>query len=205
MFCIKPNLSTTWIATTSADLKDLYRLCTNWHYATDGCYVVLSISQVQSTIYLLVLRVSIKHWRNTCFRVMSDSHWSMKETVYVQLFLFHYFVTSILIHVLQLILIQCVSDLTILSQSYNTSVFYFDNISFLGHVLNQLFLPNERSINQASSRTVVLNICFQLFKKQTFLWWCTSIRYTTCISSRAKDVFLRFLSELFTYFYIFKR
>ena len=30
----------------------------------------------------------------------------------------------------------------ILSQSYNATVFYFDNISFLAHALNQLFLPN---------------------------------------------------------------
>ena len=59
---------------------------------------------------------------------------------------------------------------TILSQSYNASVFYFDNISFLAHVLNQLFLPNEYSISQASYRKMVLTICFQLFKKQTILW-----------------------------------
>ena len=38
----------------------------------------------------------------------------------------------------------------ILSQSYNATVFYFDNISFLEHVSNQLFLPNESSISQAS-------------------------------------------------------
>ena len=53
----------------------------------------------------------------------------------------------------------------ILSQSYNATVFYFDNISFPAHVLNQLFLPNESSISQASYRTMVLTICFQLFKK----------------------------------------
>ena len=45
-------------------------------------------------------------------------------------------------------------------------VFYFDNISFLAHVLNQLFLPNTSSISQASYHTMVLTICFQLFKKK---------------------------------------
>ena len=30
----------------------------------------------------------------------------------------------------------------ILSQSYNAAVFYFNNNSFLAHVLNQLFLQN---------------------------------------------------------------
>ena len=54
----------------------------------------------------------------------------------------------------------------ILNQSYNATVFYFDNISFLAHVLNQLFFPNESSISQASYRTVVLIICFQDFKIQ---------------------------------------
>ena len=52
----------------------------------------------------------------------------------------------------------------------NASVFYFDNISFLAHVLNQLFLPNQSSVSQAALRTIVLRICFQLFKKQTILW-----------------------------------
>ena len=46
----------------------------------------------------------------------------------------------------------------ILSQSFNATVLYFDNISFLAHVLNQLFLPNESSISQASYRTKVLTI-----------------------------------------------
>ena len=55
-----------------------------------------------------------------------------------------------------------------LSQSYNATVFYFDNISFLEYVFNQLILPNESSISQASYRTMVLRICFELFKKQTF-------------------------------------
>ena len=45
-------------------------------------------------------------------------------------------------------------------------MFYFDNISFQEHVLNQLFLQYESSISQASYRT----ICFQLYKKQTILW-----------------------------------
>ena len=54
----------------------------------------------------------------------------------------------------------------ILSQSYNATVFYFDNIS---HVLNQLFLPDKSSICQSSYRTMVLTICIQLFKKQTIL------------------------------------
>ena len=44
----------------------------------------------------------------------------------------------------------------ILSQIYNATVFYFDNISFLEHVLNQLFLPNESSVSQASYSTMVL-------------------------------------------------
>ena len=55
----------------------------------------------------------------------------------------------------------------ILSQSYNATVFCYENISFLAHVLNQLLLPNESSISQASYCTMVLTICFQLFKKQT--------------------------------------
>ena len=55
---------------------------------------------------------------------------------------------------------------TILSQSYNATLFNFD-ISFLAHILNQLFLANESSISQAPYRTMVLTICFQLFKKQT--------------------------------------
>ena len=50
----------------------------------------------------------------------------------------------------------------------NAAVFYFDNISFLEHLLNQLFLPNESSVGQASYRTVVLTICFQLFKNKPF-------------------------------------
>ena len=58
----------------------------------------------------------------------------------------------------------------ILSQSHNATVFYFDNISFLAHVLNQLFLPDASLISRASYRTMVLRICFQLFKKQTILW-----------------------------------
>ena len=53
----------------------------------------------------------------------------------------------------------------ILSQSYNATLFYFDNISFLGHVLNQLFLPNGSSISHATYRTMVLTFCFQLFTK----------------------------------------
>ena len=61
-------------------------------------------------------------------------------------------------------------DLSILNQSYNATVFYFVNISFLEHVLNQLFLPNKSSVSQASYHTMVLTICFQLFKKQTILW-----------------------------------
>ena len=43
----------------------------------------------------------------------------------------------------------------ILSQSYNATEFYFDNISFLEHELNHLLLPNESSISQASYRTKV--------------------------------------------------
>ena len=53
--------------------------------------------------------------------------------------------------------------------SYKTTVVYFD-ISFLVHALNQLFLPNESSISQASYRTMVLTICLQLIKKHTILW-----------------------------------
>ena len=37
----------------------------------------------------------------------------------------------------------------ILSQSYDATVTYFDNISFLAHVLNQLFSP-KRKFNQSS-------------------------------------------------------
>ena len=59
---------------------------------------------------------------------------------------------------------------SILSQSYNATVFYFDNIFFLAHVLNQLLLLNESSISQASTHTIIVTICFQLFKKQTILW-----------------------------------
>ena len=47
----------------------------------------------------------------------------------------------------------------ILSQSYNTTVVYFD-ISFLAHVLNQICLPNKSSISQASYCTHVLNQIF---------------------------------------------
>ena len=46
---------------------------------------------------------------------------------------------------------------------------YFDNISFLAHVLNQLYLLNKSSNSQACYRTMVFTICFQLFKKQTIL------------------------------------
>ena len=53
---------------------------------------------------------------------------------------------------------------------YWAKVFYVDNISFLEHVLNKLFLPNESSISQAFYRTMILPICFQLSKKQTILW-----------------------------------
>ena len=85
--------------------------------------------------------------------------------------------------------------------SQNATGFYFDNISFLQHVLNQLFLPNESSSSQASYRTMILTICFQLFKKQTILWrkvgwkiwnqwWYTSIRHATCISCNLKDVLI---------------
>ena len=45
------------------------------------------------------------------------------------------------------------------------SQFPFDNIYSLAHVLNQLFLPNESSISQASYHTMVLTICYQLLKK----------------------------------------
>ena len=48
------------------------------------------------------------------------------------------------------------------SQRYNVTVFYFDNISFLVHVLNQLFLPNESSTSQASYHKMILTIRFQL-------------------------------------------
>ena len=50
--------------------------------------------------------------------------------------------------------------LNVLIQSYNATVFYFDKIPFLAHVLNQLFLPNGSSISQASYRIMVLTICF---------------------------------------------
>ena len=58
----------------------------------------------------------------------------------------------------------------VLSQSYNAAVFYCDSISFLEHVLNQLFLLNESPISQASYLTMVSTICFQLFKIQPILW-----------------------------------
>ena len=51
-------------------------------------------------------------------------------------------------------IIRKFSDLSLLSQSYNATVFYFDNITFLGHVLNQLVLPNKSSISQASYHTM---------------------------------------------------
>ena len=60
-------------------------------------------------------------------------------------------------------------DKCILSQSYNATVFYFDNVSFPEHALNQLFLPNKSSISPASYHTMVLTICFQQLKKQTIL------------------------------------
>ena len=46
---------------------------------------------------------------------------------------------------------------------YSATVFYFDNMSFLEHVLNQVSIPNESSISQAFYRTTVLTICFQPF------------------------------------------
>ena len=59
----------------------------------------------------------------------------------------------------------CLKFVYILSQNYNAAVFHFqiDTISFLVHVLNQLFLPNENSVRQASYRTMILTISFQLF------------------------------------------
>ena len=93
-----------------------------------------------------------------------------------------------------------------LSQSYDVTVFYFDNISFRVNVLNHLFLPNESSISQASYHTMVLTICFQLFKKQTkkkkqkkkqiqwSVWWSTSIRHAICISCIVEDE-LTFFSD----------
>ena len=79
------------------------------------------------------------------------------------------------------------------------TVYYFDNISFLEHVSNQFFLPNESSISQASYRLMVLTICFQrsgnkpfygggVVEKKWNAWWCTSIRRVTCISCSVKDV-----------------
>ena len=77
----------------------------------------------------------------------------------------------------------------VLSQSYNATVFYFDNVSFLEHELNQLFLPNESSISQASYLIMVVTICFQLFKKQTIfgdsvvetkMKWMVMYQYPTC-------------------------
>ena len=70
----------------------------------------------------------------------------------------------------------------ILCQSYNATVFYFDNVSLLAHVFNQLFLPNESSISQATYRRMVLTICFQLFKKQTILWrWGWGLKKMKCM------------------------
>ena len=40
----------------------------------------------------------------------------------------------------------------ILSQSYNATAFYFENISYLVHVSNQVFLLNESAISQSSYR-----------------------------------------------------
>ena len=103
---------------------------------------------------------------------------------------------------------------SILSQSYNATVFYFDNISFLAYVLNQVFLPKESSVSHASYRAMVLTICFQLFKQQTILWrqsswkkwnawWCTTIRHATFISCSVKD---KLISEIsFWILFIFKR
>ena len=50
------------------------------------------------------------------------------------------------------ILCKCRKIVNILIQSYNATVFYFDKISFLAHVLNQWFLLNGSSISQASHR-----------------------------------------------------
>ena len=50
----------------------------------------------------------------------------------------------------------------ILSQIYNVTVFHFDKISFLVHVLNQLCLPNESLISQASYYDGFNNPCFQM-------------------------------------------
>ena len=48
------------------------------------------------------------------------------------------------------------------------TVFYFDNISFLAHLLNQLFIPNESSVSQASYRTMVLTICSNCSRNKPF-------------------------------------
>ena len=65
--------------------------------------------------------------------------------------------------------------------AYNATVFYLVNISFLENVLNQLFLPKENSISQASYRTMVLTICFQLSKKQTILWRWSGSKKKKCM------------------------
>ena len=57
-----------------------------------------------------------------------------------------------------LIVLPMLPEPHILSQSLNAIVFYFDNISFLEHVLNQLFLRNESLISQQFYRTMVLTI-----------------------------------------------
>ena len=53
----------------------------------------------------------------------------------------------------------------ILSQ---TQLCFISIISY--SLLNQLFLPNESSISEASYHTMFLTIYFHLFKKQTILW-----------------------------------
>ena len=60
---------------------------------------------------------------------------------------------------------SCQMNENIPSQSYNETMSYFDNSSFPEHVLNQLFLSNERSVSQAYYYIIVLTIYFQLFEK----------------------------------------
>ena len=55
---------------------------------------------------------------------------------------------------------------TILSQTYNATLFLFDYFYVNAHALSKLFHSNNSSFNPESSHVLVLTICLKLAKKQ---------------------------------------
>ena len=66
----------------------------------------------------------------------------------------------------QLIIERINGEHTILSQSYNATLFYFDNIFVQTHALGQLVHLSKSSFSEASKLVLVLTICLKLFEKQ---------------------------------------